>query len=50
MEKLLLSKSMNVSEAAYEAGFCNVSSFNRVYKRVRGYTPNEIKKTKTAKE
>lgn len=50
VEKLILSSDMNISQAAYEAGFCNVSSFNRVFKRVRGYLPGEIKKTKTAKK
>ncbi len=50
VERLILSKTMNISEAAYEVGFCNISSFNRVFKRVRGYTPGEIKKSKTAKE
>jgi len=48
VEKLILLKDMNISQAAYDAGFCNVSSFNRVFKRVRGYLPGEIKKTKTA--
>lgn len=50
VEKLIVSQDMNISEAAYEAGFCNVSSFNRVFKRVRGYLPRDIKKSKTAKK
>lgn len=50
VEKLILSGNANISQAAYEAGFCNVSSFNRVFKRVRGYSPGNIKKTKTAKK
>lgn len=50
VEKLILSKNINISQAAYEAGFCNVSSFNRVFRRVRGYPPGSIKKTKTAKK
>jgi len=48
-EKLIISGSMNISQAAYETGFSNVSSFNRVYRRVRGYKPSSIKKSKTAK-
>ncbi|GMQ61580.1 AraC family transcriptional regulator [Vallitalea maricola] len=48
-EKLLLSKDMNISQIAYEVGYNNVSSFNRVYKRIRGYSPSKIKKAKTAK-
>lgn len=50
VEKLILLKDMNISQAAYEAGFCNVSSFNRVFKRVKGYLPGEIKRAKTAKK
>ncbi|HEY5585983.1 MAG TPA: AraC family transcriptional regulator [Ruminiclostridium sp.] len=50
VEKLILSTSMNISQAAYEVGFCNVSSFNRVFKRVKGYPPGDIKKSKTAKD
>jgi AraC-like DNA-binding protein len=49
VEKLILSTNMNISQAAYEAGFCNVSSFNRVFKRVKGYPPGDIKKSRTAK-
>lgn len=49
VEKLLLSEDINISQAAYEVGFSNVSSFNRVFKRVRGYTPRHIKRAKTAK-
>lgn len=50
VEKMLLASNLNVSQAAYEAGFCNVSSFNRVFKRVKGYTPGELKRSKTAKK
>lgn len=49
-EKLILSSNLNISQAAYEVGFCNVSSFNRVFKRVKGYPPGNIKKTKIAKD
>jgi AraC family transcriptional activator of pobA len=49
-EKIILSKDISISQAAYEVGFCNVSSFNRVFKRVRGYAPGKIKRSKTAKE
>lgn len=50
VEKLILSQRMNISQAAYESGFCNVTSFNRVFKRVRGYLPGDIKRSKTAKK
>lgn len=49
VEKMIITKGMNISRAAYEAGFTNVSSFNRVFKRVRGYSPGDIKRSKTAK-
>jgi len=49
-EKLLLSGEMNISRIAYEVGFSNVSSFNRVFKRIRGYPPGTLKRTKTAKK
>ncbi|GAA0177847.1 hypothetical protein SH2C18_09960 [Clostridium sediminicola] len=49
-EKLILSKDINISQAAYEVGFSNVSSFNRVFKRVKNYPPSDIKKIKTAKK
>jgi len=49
-EKLILSKDVNISETAYEVGFYNVSSFNRVFKRIRKYPPGDIKKSRTAKE
>lgn len=48
-EKLIISTDMNISQAAYEAGFSNVSSFNRVFKNIRGYSPGNLKKSKTAK-
>lgn len=50
VEKLIISTDMNISQAAYEAGFSNVTSFNRVFKRVRGYSPGNIKRSKTAKK
>lgn len=50
VEKLILSTNMNISQAAYEVGFCNVSSFNRLFRRVKGYPPGNIKRTKTAKK
>lgn len=47
-EKLLIKGGSSISEVAYEVGYSNISSFNRVFKRVRGYTPSVIK-AKTAK-
>lgn len=48
-EKLILSQKMNISQAAFEVGFSNISCFNRVYKRVRSHSPSSLKRTKTAK-
>lgn len=45
-EKSIMSQNISISRAALETGFSNVSSFNRVYKRVRGYTPKSIVKQK----
>ncbi|WP_105614636.1 AraC family transcriptional regulator [Vallitalea okinawensis] len=42
-EKLMISQEITISRAALETGFSNISSFNRVYKRVRGYPPKSIK-------
>ncbi|WP_281815490.1 helix-turn-helix domain-containing protein [Vallitalea longa] len=49
-EKLFLNKDMNISQVAYEVGYNNISSFNRVYKRIRGYSPSKIKKAKYVKK
>lgn len=45
-EKLIMSQDITISAAALETGFSNVSSFNRVYKRIRGYPPKSIIKQK----
>jgi len=42
VEKLLVSGDYNISQAAYEVGFTNISSFNRVFKRIKGYTPKSL--------
>lgn len=49
-EKLILSSKMNISKAAYEVGFSDLSCFNRVYKRIRSCSPSSLKRTKTAKK
>lgn len=48
-EKRLISSDMLISQVAYEVGYNNLSSFNRVYKRIRGYSPSKIKRAKTDK-
>jgi len=42
-DKLMVSTSMNIATIAYEVGYNNVSSFNRVYKRVKGTVPSTMK-------
>ena len=49
-EELIMFKGNNVVEAAMQAGFANVSSFTRLYKRIRGFSPGTLKRTKTAKK
>lgn len=49
-EKLLLTNNAPVSRVALDVGFANVSSFNRVFKRIRGYPPTSINRAKTAKK
>jgi len=50
VEKMILSGAESISQAAFNAGFSDISSFNRIFKRVRGYPPGRIKKSKTAKK
>lgn len=45
-KKRLISSDMLISQVAYEVGYNNLSSFNRVYKRIRGYSPSKIKRAK----
>lgn len=42
-EKLLVAKEMSIAQVAYEVGFKNISSFNRVFKRIRSYTPSSVR-------
>lgn len=39
--KLLYSESYNISEAAYESGFENISNFNKQFKKIKKQTPTE---------
>jgi len=49
-EDLIVFHGYNVSEAALAAGFANVASFTRLYKRVRHFSPGTLKKAKSAKK
>lgn len=43
-KKLIALKAVNVSEAAIQCGFSNMSYFTRVFKRITGIMPSEYKK------
>jgi len=42
--KLLAESTLPISMVAQEAGFQNVSHFNRVFKKLSGVTPKEYKR------
>ncbi len=41
--KLLLETEENVSQICYDCGFNNVSNFNRLFKKHKGYTPHDYR-------
>lgn len=41
--RLLAGTAQPVQEICYECGFNNISNFNRIFKRKRGYTPTEFR-------
>ncbi|WP_343703767.1 AraC family transcriptional regulator [Chitinophaga sp.] len=43
--KLLSDKDHNIAEIAYECGFNNLANFNRQFKKLKGMTPSEFKRT-----
>lgn len=43
-EALLLNPSYSIADVALDAGFKSISTFNRVFKEVKHYTPSEYKK------
>lgn len=43
-EKLIASGGMNISQVALDVGFSNVSSFTRLFKRVKGYPPKSVRR------
>lgn len=43
-ERYLASTDLTVSEIALQAGFDSISSFNRVYKQLRGCTPSQYRR------
>lgn len=39
--KLLLEKRLTITQICYEAGYNNISNFNRQFKKITGFTPTE---------
>ncbi len=48
--RLLIDTTKSVSEIAYETGFNNISNFNRIFKKKKGCTPKEFKKSYSSEE
>lgn len=48
--RLLIATTKSVSEIAYETGFNNISNFNRIFKKKKGCTPKEFKKSYSSEE
>jgi AraC-like DNA-binding protein len=42
--KLILESDMTISEIGYKSGFNNLSNFNRLFKKYRGFSPKEFRK------
>ena len=44
-ETLISNSKAQMIDIAFDAGFSSVSTFNRAFKKVKGITPSEFKKT-----
>lgn len=44
VETMLLDDSVSINDAAEQAGFASLTTFNRVFKEIKGYTPTEFRK------
>ncbi len=44
---MLLKEDKSITDIAYECGFNNTVSFNKMFKKITGHTPSEIKKMHT---
>jgi len=42
--KMLTNTNINVAEIAFDSGFNNLSNFNRIFKKWRGFTPHQWRK------
>ena len=43
-EMLLLDENISVTEAAMQVGFSSLTTFNRVFREIKGCTPTEFRK------
>jgi AraC-like DNA-binding protein len=41
--RLLLDTTHSISEISYQCGFNNISNFNKIFKKKKGYTPSEFR-------
>jgi AraC-like DNA-binding protein len=41
--RYLVDTSKTIAEISYECGFNNLSNFNRIFKKRKGYTPKEFR-------
>ncbi len=48
--RMLIDTTQSVSEIAYDCGFNNISNFNRIFKKKKGCTPKEFKKSYSTEE
>lgn len=43
--RMLIDTTHNISEIAYDCGFNNISNFNRIFKKKKGCTPKELRRS-----
>ncbi len=48
--RLLIDTHQPIAEVAYHCGFNNISNFNRIFKKKKGCTPKEFKKSYSSEE
>lgn len=48
--RMLIDTTQSVAEIAYECGFNNISNFNRIFKKKKGCTPKEFKRSYSSEE
>ncbi|WP_412759101.1 helix-turn-helix domain-containing protein [Neobacillus cucumis] len=46
-EFLLLDPKAHIIDIAFDSGFLSISSFNRAFKKIKGISPSEFRKTMT---